>query len=451
MERLKIKLLRQLQTSLFNRLGLLVIIFTIALTLVLYYQFEYSFTTQDTIIDAQENYFYATMVENWGNPPDTVLIKKEIDNLKMWCGIFIRKENKIGIAEPGSFYWSNLPSQITIEDMYSWSKSTYLSEMYDIEIPLVVIFGDINDYPVTVVDNGTHLFYLVIDYISPSEFNNFFLVIPTAIFFILGLYFFIHHYLKPVGLMKDRILLLEKGDLQSKVKIIGKDELADLSQSINKLIEEINSLLENKHQLLLDVSHELRSPLARIMFLIELQPDHKNKIKLIEEINYLESMIDNLLLSDRLSTPYSVLDLNYIKTSKIANELIKLFPRMKENINIDNSIPNEEILIDEMKFVIALRNLLDNALKYSKNKKINLCIEKNDGFEFHVIDSGIGISEEHIDKITKPFFQADKSISTQGFGLGLTICKKIIESHKGYLSIQSNVGQGSIFTLHLPG
>ena len=94
LEKLKIKLLPGFRKSLFNRLGLLVIVFTIALTTVLYYQFEYSFTTQDTIIDSHEYYYYSKMVENWGNPPDTSLVKKEIDNLKMSCGIFIREENE---------------------------------------------------------------------------------------------------------------------------------------------------------------------------------------------------------------------------------------------------------------------------------------------------------------------------------------------------------------------
>ena len=65
-------------------------------------------------------------------------------------------------------------------------------------------------------------------------------------------------------------------------------------------------------------------------------------------------------------------------------------------------------------------------------------------------DSGIGIADVDIEKVTKPFFQADTSVAIKGFGLGLTISKKIIESHKGRLSIQSKVGQGSVFTLHLP-
>ena len=100
-----------------------------------------------------------------------------------------------------------------------------------------------------------------------------------------------------------------------------------------------------------------------------------------------------------------------------------------------------------------MRNLLDNAFKYSNpqdNADIKLTIVKNDDIEFQVKDSGTGISKTDINKITQPFFQANQTVSTRGFGLGLTICKKIIESHKGRLSIESEYNEGSIFTLHLP-
>jgi len=438
------------KTSLFNRLGILVIVFTIALTTVLFYQFHYSYTTQDSILDAHEHYYYSEMVESWGSPPDTNNIIKEINNLQMWCGIYSKDINDDGHPIPTREYWSNLPNNIYIDNFISWAISTDYKEMYNIIIPYKIQTGEINSMPVTVVDNGEYLFYLVIQYIPPSELYNVIFVIVFAIFFILGLYFFIRRYLKPVELMQNRIKLLEKGDLKSKIKIIGEDELADLSRSMNKMIDEINSLLKNKHQLLLDVSHELRSPLARMQFLIEMLDDQKNNAKIREEIRFLESMIDNLLLSDRLSMPYSSLHLGKIKTSEIVKKIIVLFPDMTENITIRNSIPNEEIIVDETKFVIALRNLIENAIKYSGDKKVELKIEKNNDVEFHVTDSGIGISNEHLKRIAEPFFQAKDSSSTKGFGLGLTICKKIIESHKGRLSSKSTIGYGSVFTLYLP-
>ena len=96
---------------------------------------------------------------------------------------------------------------------------------------------------------------------------------------------------------------------------------------------------------------------------------------------------------------------------------------------------------------------MDNAFKYSKLKDkadIELTVVQNGYIEFQVKDSGIGISKEDINKLTQPFFQANQTVSTKGFGLGLTICKKIIESHKGRLSIESEPEKGSIFILHLP-
>ena len=111
------------------------------------------------------------MVMGWQNPPDTNLVKQEIENLHMWCGIFEREKNETEVAYPGKVYWSNLPPEILPKEFYTWTFSSDYESMYDIEIPLEVFFGNINDMPVTVVDNGSYLFYLVIDHIPPSVLN----------------------------------------------------------------------------------------------------------------------------------------------------------------------------------------------------------------------------------------------------------------------------------------
>ena len=433
----------------------MVVVFTVNLTVVLYYRFLFSSTTQDSILDAHEKYYYSQMVLNWGENPDTNIVKKEIENLHMWCGIFNRDSTEFGIPYPGSPYWSNLPSFIEVDNFISWTNSQEYEELYDMEIPLSVFFGSINEMSVTVVDDGKNLFYFVIDYVWPSELNNLIFVFILAILFIIGLYLFIRKYLKPVELMKKRIEDLENGDLTSKIDVIGEDELADLSISMNKLIKDINILLENKHQLLLEVSHELRSPLARMQLLIAMMPEHKNLSKMKNEIDFLEGMIANLLLSDRLSLPYSKLDLQTFETDEIIKQVLDMFPNHREKLRINNNIPHELINIDKTKFLLALRNLLDNAIKYSQNLEnndfyIEIEVNKNKYIQFKVKDFGIGISKENIQNLTEPFFQADETVSTKGFGLGLTICKKIIESHNGFLSIESKVGSGSTFILHLP-
>ena len=116
-----------------------------------------------------------------------------------------------------------------------------------------------------------------------------------------------------------------------------------------------------------------------------------------EEINFLEGMINNLLLSDRLSMPYSKLDLENYTTREVVNKLMDMFPVKRQKIKIDNHVPDKLVYIDETKFTLALRNLLDNALKYSKdNVEISLIIVKNDDIEFQVKDSGIGVSKKNI-------------------------------------------------------
>ena len=215
------------------------------------------------------------------------------------------------------------------------------------------------------------------------------------------------------------------------------------------MIDEINLLLENKHQLLLEVSHELRSPLARMQLLIELIPEHKNTIKIREEVNFLESMIDNLLLSDRLSMPYSKLDKEKIYINEMVLKVVDLFPLEKNKIIVDKLTNDIKINVDITKFIIAIRNLIDNALKYNNNKNIFIKIENSEGLKINIIDQGPGIEKQSINKIVQPFYQGEKTVSTKGFGLGLTICKKIVEAHKGKLIIKSKLNFGSEFIIYL--
>ena len=92
-------------------------------------------------------------------------------------------------------------------------------------------------------------------------------------------YNYIRVRLRPIQLMKKRLLALERGDLESKIKIMGTDELAELSVSFNRLISEIKDLIDEKHRLLLDVSHELKSPLTRMLLLIEMIPPENKQTK----------------------------------------------------------------------------------------------------------------------------------------------------------------------------
>ena len=330
--------------------------------------------------------------------------------------------------------------------------------MHGIKIPLYVSFGEIitnkKVYTSTYTSNGEYEYIMGLEEETPSEVTTNFIPgsIITMIFVIL-LFIGIRNYLKPIQYIKDRITLLEKGDLDSKIPIYGKDELTDLSNDINQMIIDIKNLLNRKQQLLSEVSHELLSPLARIRLLIEMLPDHKNKERLEEETKFLKGMVTNLLMSDRLSGPYSKLDLNKIYLNEVIDKAIAMIPHHDSTIRVKGNIPQIKLKIDETKITLAIRNLLDNALKYGKsNKSIEIkAIADNNWIGISIKDYGIGISKINIEKITEPFFRIKSNFSKKaGFGMGLSLTKKIIEAHKGFLEIDSKLNKYSIFTINLP-
>jgi len=450
--RSRITFIRKLRKSLYFRLGTLLIGFTFILIMVLYYQFNYSFTTQDSIFDAHEAYYYSKMTESWGSPPDTNLIKEDIENLLLDCIIFRLEDDFSDESGYGPIYWA-YPPGLKAEVFYSWTLSEDF-EKHGVSIPLEVDMGTMGDRPSTAVATDDFVFYFSVNYKEPSALPNFILASVLTIISMIGLSFFIQRYLYPIQLIKQRVFALEKGDLDSEIPIIGDDELASLSRAVNKMIKDIRYLLNQKQELLLDVSHELRTPLARMQLLLEMLPEHKNIGRLKNEVTLLEGMISNMLLSDRLSTPYQELDISLIKLSRIMDKVLTMFPNHSEIIEIRGEIPSIELHVDELKITLAIRNLIDNAQKYASSKdkiQVSFSIE-DDKLNINIKDFGSGISEINIEKLTTPFYRIinEGENKRPGFGLGLTICKKIIEAHKGTLSISSEIGKGSIFSLILP-
>ena len=183
-----------------------------------------------------------------------------------------------------------------------------------------------------------------------------------SVLFILGLNYFMRRFLKPIKLMKDRLYKFRDGDLNSSVAILGSDELADLSKSVNKMIGDMKTLLNQKQQLLMDVSHELRSPLARMRLLVEMIPQHKNKDKLVDEIVFLEGMTSNLLLSDKLALPYSNLEFSSFSVKNLVTIVVDLVNEDLKRFKIENINPNTKIMGDKTKLIIAIRNIIPSLI-----------------------------------------------------------------------------------------
>ena len=432
--------------------------FTTILIVILFNYLNQPYTGEFEL-EAQEAYLYARMVENWGTPPNVDDVQNDIYNMNLNCAIFKYSEdwddNRGGYGNP---YWtsaSNFPDSI----FYQW---TYYEDFESVGVTLpqneygdttFVQLGLINDLNSTAVSYNDYIYYFGSSSPPPpGEELDFVISLVAIITLIIVLYFVLRNFLTPVLLMKQRVYEFEKGDLDSTIPIEGEDELASLAKSVNKMTENIKILLNQKQMLLSDVSHELRTPLARMQLLVEMMPEHKNITKLKEEIILLEGIISNLLLSDKLSTPYTDLELSEITMPRLMEKVKKMFPDTNNKIKILGEIPNVIIEVDELKMMLAIRNLLDNAIKYSQTTEkaceISFTIKKN-YLHISVLDYGEGIKKGDIPKLTEPFYRGNKEHNIKGFGIGLTIVKKVIEAHYGELIIESKRGKGSTFTLKL--
>lgn len=227
----------------------------------------------------------------------------------------------------------------------------------------------------------------------------------------------------------------------------------ELEKRNNELIESANS-----KQLFIDnLSHEMNTPLTSIQGYAELM----QKANLTEEqrgkyLSYIQSeskrisdMYKKLLLISYKKN--ADLDFKNVDINNIFSEVYKTLKERLNSKNMDLIINNqlESIYGDETLIIMCVSNLVKNAINVSdQDSKIII----NDKKYIQVVDYGSGISKENIVKIKEPFYRVDKVRSRKngGAGLGLSICKSIMELHNGCLKIESNIGKGSIFILEFP-
>lgn len=273
---------------------------------------------------------------------------------------------------------------------------------------------------------------------------------------------------KPLVRMEKEMVKLSKGDYNIHLKE-GKSELGILAKNFNSMSKEIanrnNELLDlinSKQQFIDNLSHEMNTPLTSILGYSELMEKanltEEQKAKYLryiqEETRRIMDMYKKLLmLSYKKNADFEKTSVNM---SYVFNEIyIALKSKLEDNhmeLIINNQL--KTIMGDETLISMAISNLVRNAINVSKpeSKIIINAFKMNNKKYIQVIDQGSGISKENIQKITEPFYRVDKVRSRKngGAGLGLSICKNIMDMHGGELKIESEVGKGSIFILEFP-
>lgn len=299
-----------------------------------------------------------------------------------------------------------------------------------------------------------------------SQLNRHFVYASLIIlFFMLITIFFLSRSLtKPLIVMKEATKKLSKGDFTVSLPSMSKDEIGELSRSIQTLANDLNHLKQERNEFLASVSHELRTPLTYIKGYSDIgrRPSLEEKQRIHyfniinEESEHLSQLVKELFDLARLDQNTFTIHKERVNIGSYLQAIYeRVLPAFKDK-GIQLELVCEDNLfcsLDPTRFDQVLLNLLDNALKYSnqntttqlkafkKDKRINIIIK----------DEGIGIPKEDLPYVFERLYRVEKSRSraTGGFGLGLAIVKELVEAHGGDISVKSKVREGTCFKIVL--
>jgi signal transduction histidine kinase len=266
--------------------------------------------------------------------------------------------------------------------------------------------------------------------------------------------------------MEKATRAIARGNLDTKVNVVSKDEVGSLAKAINDLSIELNNYRTNRSEFLANISHELRTPTSYLKGYAQLLRKHqyKNKEELESYSSIIESEADRLakLIQDlfelsKMEEGHLELYLQHVDLEEIIEQSVKkvMLKAKEKNLDLSYNIEDELPLIfsDGSRIEQVLFNMLENAVNYTEKGSIYISawLEKE-----HVCiliqDTGIGIPEDELPFIFDRFHRVEKSRSRKmgGTGLGLSIVSEIIKLLKGSIEVQSKSGNGTSFLISLP-
>jgi two-component system phosphate regulon sensor histidine kinase PhoR len=278
----------------------------------------------------------------------------------------------------------------------------------------------------------------------------------------------------PIRQMKDTAEQIAKGEFARRVRIKGKDELGELGKSLNAMADELQRKIENLDRMdrirtdfVANVSHELKTPLTLIKGYIETLEDRAMDDKdqsarfvsiIKEHSDRLGNIVDDLLSLSELESSKDPVHRTEFDLKKLIDDISLGFghalAEKKQTLSVSSQGTDLRIKADHNKIEQLFVNLIDNAIKYTKESgRIELSLlEQNQAVRVTVQDNGIGIPREDIDRVFERFYRVDKARSRRlgGTGLGLSIAKHIVLAHNGKITLESELNEGTKVFVTLP-
>jgi signal transduction histidine kinase len=286
--------------------------------------------------------------------------------------------------------------------------------------------------------------------------------VVTLLFAILSGYILLRRVMSTVGDVTKTALQIAGGDLDQRLpQSKTSDELSELTDAFNRMISKLQGTLAAERQLLADVSHQLRTPLTVLRGNVELMevspPSTPEEVDetvgiLLEEIEFMSSLVDRLLYLERLSLP-QYLSKEAIDVRSFLYDLYTAARVLGERTWTMGEVPDLVIRVDQASIRGALLNLIDNAFKATSEGEVIEIGARLDAtshwVELYVRDEGRGVPPEMLDRIFQRF-ETSGALTSRGAGLGLAIVKATAEAHGGEARMESELGKRTTVVISVP-
>ncbi len=267
----------------------------------------------------------------------------------------------------------------------------------------------------------------------------------------------------PIHKITKAAKAIRDGDLSARVHPRGDDELAQLGAVFDEMADAIERDRDLEQQLIGDVAHELRTPLMAIQATAEaiqdgvFPADEEHIGTISSETQRLGRLVEALLHLNRLENGATEVKRDPIDITSLIDEIIVSNEAFVESSGIKLVAEVESgvrIIGDRDLMLQAITNLLSNAVRYTpENGTVTVRVERHDGNAcISVVDTGIGLDEEDLNKVFSRFWRADSARAsiTGGLGIGLALVKEVADQHRGNVTVESRLGEGSTFTINVP-
>jgi signal transduction histidine kinase len=277
------------------------------------------------------------------------------------------------------------------------------------------------------------------------------ILVGFALLLVLCAYLAVRGLFRPVATIRQGAAYIGAGHFDHRIRTRRDDELGELAQDINLMAGKVEGMLNAKRELLLGVSHELRSPLSRLTLGLALLEESAPVRALQSDVGEMRTIVETLLDAERLGSRHAALNVAAVSLSELAHDLQSLYfvgePRLQVTVTGD-----QRVQLDAPRIQLMLKNLVGNALRYSapSDGPVEVTIRGSGGVvEFRVRDYGPGIPADQRAHIGEPFYRSDASRAreTGGTGLGLYLARQVALAHGGDLALVETTERGAEFVV----